>query len=397
MATKASTSKASLSFYTEGTSYGTVNTSADYAAVRYETEDVQMREGTGESDEITDDRKPQSDYRNSLNVTGPVRTPFIYGVHDDWWEYAMLGDWGNLNSLVTNTVSCTFDNADNSINGTGVGANIIAGMFVRITGAADAGNNGLWKVATQAANKLTLLGGSITTNAVGASIEVEMGQGLGIGTGVTNKTGFTLVRRHSDITQFLINSGLLIDSATWDSNVDGKVSVTWNLRGKTQTAATAHPSSGTVQAANSRPAMNAVNHAKKYLIGSVLRDVSRFSWTIDNRNWQADAQGNLGPVQVAPGTAVASGTGVMYFENGQDTAVFFNGTERNLATCWTDTQGNSYVFSFPAARYTAMGLPIQGRDQGVFQNFSFSVRQSTTEVGGSSYGAVAVRIQRWAV
>lgn len=395
MATKASTSKASLSFYTEGTSYGTVNTGSNYDALRYETEDVQMREGTGESDEITDDRKPQSDYRNSLNVTGPVRTPFIYGVHDELWQYALLGDWGNVHALDTGTFSATFANSDNSISATSIGTGIDLGAWVRITGATTAGNNGLWRVTSVASGKLTLAGGTITDEGPTASVEVEQGEGLGIGTGVTGKGSFTMVRKHSDITTYLISSGLLMDSVTWDSNVDGKVGITWNMRGKTQTKATSHPGTG-VTAANARAAFQAVNHMKKFMLGTSTRDISRLAFTIDNRNWQADAQGNLGPVQVAPGTAVATGTGVMYFETGADIQFFFDGTERNLASAWTDAQGNSYVFSFPAARFTAMGVPVQGRDQGVFQNFSFSARQSTTESGTGSYGAVPVRIQRWA-
>src|SRR5688572_19617644 len=159
---QAGTSKSSLSFLTEGATYGVPNTSSSYDELRFSTEDVQMRQSTADSDEITSNRRPQAPYRNSLNVTGPVVTPFIYGVHDKLWEWAMLGDWGNLHALDTFTGSTVFANADNSLSATGIGTGIDVGAWVRVTGATNATNNGLWRVSSKpTADKIIVQGGSI--------------------------------------------------------------------------------------------------------------------------------------------------------------------------------------------------------------------------------------------
>jgi len=395
---QAGTSKASLSFLTEGASYGVPNTSSAYDELRYSTEDVQMRQSTADSDEITSNRRPQAPYRNSLNVTGPIVTPFIYGVHDKLWEWAMLGDWGNLHTLDTFTGTVTFASSDNSLSATGIATGLDIGAWVRVKNALTAGNNGLFRVVTKpTADKITVQGGSLTNETSTAGVEVEQGQGLGIDVANSSDASFTLVRKHSDITQYLTSEGCLIDSLGFEAAADGACRLTWNVRGQTQTIGTSHPSSGGVTAAATTRAFNAVDHMDKVLIGGTVRDCSRYSFNLDNRNFQTDAMGTLGPVSVGPGTAVVTGTQVLYFENGQEHAAFFNGSERASHIAWTDAAGNGYVFSFPATIYTAVGAPVAGRDQAVTQTCSWSAYVSATEVGQGSYGAVAMRVQRWDV
>jgi len=324
---------------------------------------------TAKSSIIRSDRQTADIIQTGFSAAGDFGFELNYAEH----EWALESLFGNTFSAALSFTGAggaddfSFE-ADpyNAIRGPSL-HNFTVGQWIEVSGAAQSGNNGRFRVSG-VNDSLIVVNGPLTTEAAStATIKSDGHLELG-----TTEISYLLEQEFSDITVFKYCTGARISQMNLTFNTGAIITGTFNFLAKdlTQQGATIGAASPT--AASSNEVMNASTS-----VGAIMKDYATLSTAIQsitlNVNANLRSPGKIGSSAVAEindGTFLVDGSVDAYFEDSTLYAAALAHTTTALSWESSDAAGNRYVFTLPALKLT--GDPnAGGQNQDIVVSLAF--------------------------
>lgn len=303
--------------------------------------------------------------------------------------------FGDFDSLVESFLASTFvtasisrvdisaDATDDSFNtaaGNFVTAGFVPGMWIRVGGfLGSADNNGLFKILTVAATKITidpLLSQSLVTDAAGEIVTITAKM---VRNG-TLKTSILLEKRFLDIGQYATYEGFRLGQLNLNVTAEELVSGSFSGMGEREILAQASVSGADVAATSNNSMSASVNVGSLVQGTSVLATALRSIQLSGNNNLRAlTAIANQYPIGINYGTFEVTGTIEAYFEDLLLYNQFTQHSQALLSFILTDNEDQSIVVTLPSVFFLSAPLPIPGENQDIITSIEFgAVRDPVT-------------------
>lgn len=363
--------------YKVETTYGTVPSSSTLPELRLTSESLHQETAVETSAEIRRDRQISEVMRSNISVAGDINFELSASSFDDFLQYTLQSaGWSTPVTVTASTISASA--ADQSINDSANGfTSLVVGQWIRVTGFANAVNNGVFKIVTKPTNgKITVTGGTTIINeTAGPSVTVRMAAQIVNGTTLNS---IHMERKYDDLTNiFARYSGICFDGLSLAVNAESIITGGFSVIGKAETSQTASFGSGyTVPGTN--PVLNAVDHVLRILDNNAEIDCTSWSFQLTNNLRTRLQISDLGPVSVGAGTCEISGTTQMYFNTSAIMDKMLNFTASSLAIILWDGS-NGYVIEFPRIRFTGGQRVAGGQNQDIIADMSWAAYRHETE------------------
>lgn len=364
--------------YIEESTFGTTP-SGNLQTLRLTGESLRPDTQTTQSQEIRSDRQLSDIIRTNFSTSGDINFELSYGAYDDFLLAALqAAAWSAVVTVTASTISFAASSGGTQVvsdSGSGFGS-IVVGAWVKITDAANAVNNGTFKVSAAAAGSITVNNASGIVEIVGASITVV--QGAYAVNGVAEHY-FTIEKEFTDNTNdFEVFVGQMIDSMDINVSVNQIITGRFGFLGKSVSSASATVGTG-YDAATTDDIVNAVDHVGAIFENDGIQEGLEFNFSLNNNLRQRNVIGTLGPTSMGSGTLAISGSLRAYYENATLADKHLNFTETSLAIVVEDGSGSGYVFDFPAVKFTQGPRNASGQNTDIIIDLSFEVKREATE------------------
>lgn len=365
--------------YRKEVTFGVFDNTGNLKQLRFASESFSQKATTDTSKEIRDDRQVPDVQRLKVNASGDISSPLSYGTFDELMQIAMFSSaWaggasvsGTIYSVTAGSGQFTITRASGDFTAGG-GTTFVANQWIRTRGFANGSNNGIGKVVSVTTTTIVVKGmGNGTNESAGATVTIEQGEQIVNG---TTQASVTVQKQFADMVnayqQFL---GMTLGGFTWAYGAGEFVDIGFSLVGKKG------PSSattlGTVDAPNTKPNYQAVDHVTKTLIGYVDTAVTRFNFALSNNLRERDVAGQIGPESIGAGRHAVTGTVSRYFKTKAELDAFLDFTKQPLAVVFDDKSAavsNAYVLDLPCAKFSTADPAAGGADTDVMLDCDFA-------------------------
>ena len=383
----ADTNRVSLA-YVEESVYGvTPSGPPTLKDLRFTGESLIQNTTTVLSNEIRSDRQNVDVIRTSIAAAGDINFEMSHGAYDDFLVAALLSaafsaqiTTGPLTTLSTTSPS-TITRSSGSFSADGY----LVGQWIRVSGFANAANNGHFKLATVGTTTMTVVQATLVTEGVGPAVTIK--QGSQIVNGVTFKS-FAIEKKYTDLaSEFAILNGMAIQTLAITVAADQIVTGSFGFIGKKETSATTTAGTGTNTPAPTDAVMNGVDHVKPVYEAGVAIGIVGGTINLNNNLRTRLQVGTLGAISIGTGSVDVTATLQMYFATKAIMDKYLNQTVSNVAVAFDDG-AKSYVIEFPQLKYTAGRRVAGGKNQDVIADMALTGYRNPTE-------NVSVRIARF--
>jgi hypothetical protein len=370
------TNRAQLAYVAEST-FNEIPATPAWQILRFKSEDLKADKGTVVSEEIRADRQISDLAKVSLGANGGFGYELSYGAFSTLIAAAL----GTSAVVVNETVAVTFAAAGQTITidaGTWA-VTPLPGQFIRISNAADAGNNGIKLVTAATSTVITLAAGSLTADESADTVTIR---GTAYRNGVSLPT-FTLERKtvtNAAADYFQRYSGMGVDE--WNMAIGvGKITEgTFSFVGSTPTVDDAEYAGSTYTAAATNQVQNATSHIAAVYYGGALatEHLTALEFSIKNN---LRAKGEIGsdtPFELGNGEFSASGKITAYFQDNTLYGNMINHTYSSVAWLTTDAAGNSMGFHFPRINFSPADPNVGGKNQDIMLDLPFQAIMDPT-------------------
>lgn len=327
------------------------------------------------SNEVRSDRQRSNLYRTGVSANGSLEAELSYGSYDDLLEGAFAEDFSTDD---TTNGSLTVVASTGTVSMTDAFTEMVVGQWFRINGSV--ANDGYYRIASRTSDDEAVVeDNSGLTDATGES-DVDIDTDGMLRNGTTLKS-FSLEQEFLDLTtQYYRFVGMVIDGFSLSIPRKGLVTLSMNLLGKTGTRETTLDRSALTDANVNEAFNSTANILDIYEAGSVLSDsITELSVELRNNTRLLEAVGSLAPVDAELGTGDFSGSVSIYYADGSLVDKYLDFTSSSLSFRATDVDGNSYIFTFPAIKFSGSLPDAGGLDQDVVIPLPFTAyRDSTT-------------------
>lgn len=374
------TSRTQVRYGDEGANWGTIPSLA-FTNLRFTGESLGLPSSGTTSSEIRSDRQITDFIRQSLRAEGDVNFELSYSTFDDILESVMFSTWLAAQSVGPAT-DIDFANADNSINTAGaVDFSVFSvGQWIEVRGStSNDGYHQISKTTAPTSTKIVVEASStITTEAAGDSVTIKNDGTLR--NGVARKS-FTLEKEFSDITQFLVFTGMVANTLNLTVAAEGILTGSFGFMGKDMARQGSSASTGGPNAAPTTQVMNAGDHVGQILEGETALGANIFvtqtTLAITNNVRSRRAVGNIFGVDSKSGRFNPTGTFQIYFEDGSLVDKYIADTESALSYKTEDAAGNAYMITVPRLKFSDARTVIGGPDTDVIVEMTFQgIRQA---------------------
>lgn len=367
-------------YYVEESTWGTTPTAA-LTELRHTGESIGQNTGSIISDEIRGDRQVPDVIRNNIESAGGFNFELSYGALDDMLEGALMSDWSSdINISGTDISAANSDNSFNSsdpVYGTNF-SSLVVGQWILVAGFTETANNGYFQVVSVAAGKIVVSNGTLTTESAGDSVTMN---GSYIRNGTTKKS-YTLEKKFADLSsvRYVSVAGARVNDFNITAAINSIITGSIGFMGKACASAAATVGTGSPNDPPTNDVMNVIDHIKNPLEGGSTPSVylTEVSIALNNALRTQPALANLGPIGIGIGTVDLSGSLTAYFEDETLYEKHLNFTSTSLSFRTEDGDGNAYVWTLPAIKYTAGNPLISGKDQDVFASLNWAAYRDTT-------------------
>jgi hypothetical protein len=369
-------------------SFATKETGSNLQIMRLTGESLKLDAAMGESAEMRSDRQTPGIRRTRVSASGGVNVELSYGTYDDWLEAALMAGstWSAPVTVNASTISALADDNSFSDSGNGFGS-LAANQWVYISGftGAAVANNGFWKIATAAAGKITVTGGTVTTAAAGDSVTITQGGSI---VNATALTTFNLERKYADLTgELSLFVGMAINGLSLTVPQEGIVTGSFDFLGADEQSLTASAGSGYDDAATTDPFSSL--DVTSLLEDQTAMTITSFSLNLQNNLRTRLVCGSGGVVSIGTGKINLTGTLQAYYETKTLYDKFVNETASALAVALTDPAGNRYVIEMPRVKFSGGQRVANGPNGDVMADMQWTAYRHATE-------DVTIRIARFA-
>lgn len=192
--------------------------------------------------------------------------------------------------------------------------------------------------------------------------------GYSLKAGVTYQP-FTMERRFTDIQQYQVFTGVLIDSLSLNIVPNGMVTGTFGLVGMGTSISTTTLSANPTAAATNSPFDGFGGTLKEG--GNVIAVISAITLDLQNSLDPFFALGSDEAVDITAGRCQVTGTVTAAFENTTLLNKFVNEVESSLEVELSDPQDNKFTIILPRIKYSGGDIPAQNEGR-VVMNMPFT-------------------------
>ena len=340
-------------------------------------------------DSILTDVSAQGDLNYELLYKGTASPAIV--AYDELIEAALFS--AAWTSPVTNTGTYASDSGTSKITGTGCGAGIAVGDWIRWDSAV-ANATPTYHVVTvhTSDDDITVLPAP-TTRASTAASEVEAGAYVKNGITVTS---FTVEKEYGGVAAtFAHFVGMMVDRWSMMIGTGGPISGAFGFFGKNEAHAAATINVGTELTPSTNRVFSAVSHVYALMTGTSLASLQISEWGFDLRNnlRPLTAVANLGAIAIGTGSVDVTGRLVRYFDSMSEMTQFLADTETQHAAVLVDAAGNAFAAHLPGVVYTGGRRVGGGINTDIRAEMTWQARASTRY----ATTAETMRFTRWDV
>lgn len=366
--------------YKEETTWGTAP-STGFTELRITGESLAWSISNTKSSEIRSDRQITDLIQTGAEAGGGVSFELSYNVFDELFEGALWSSWIGVGGGATETLTGGAGPATNGfvlnatnntiVIGSGHAIDISAGQWIELNGSTD--DDGYHMVTAVSGATLTLQ--SITTGESLATSSATI-KGARLRNGTTEKS-YSIQRKHDDLANdvWFTFKGMVANTLNISVTANSILTGSIEFIGKDITAATAQTSAVTAAATND--VMNAVNNVGEITEGITLATavsgvyIQEITFSLNNNVRGIPAIGTLGHADIGVGQIDITGSLNVYFSDLDLYNKYRNATETGLSFKVEDSDGNSYIFTFPRIKFESDGVNAGGANSDVIENISW--------------------------
>jgi hypothetical protein len=377
-------------YFVKETVFGTTPATPAFKRLRHTGLTLGVQRGSLQSEELRPDRQIQDFRLGTVAVAGDVNAELSFSSYDDLLEAVLCGTWTVKAQVAAITLSAAA--ADSSFNDSGNGfitAGFEVGDVILTTFFVAGANNGLFKIASVVAGKITVTSVAglpvvLTNGAAGPSIVIATTETI-LKAG-TERRSFSVLRHFTDIAAtgegkpYHLFNGVEFNTLALAINPTAIVTATFGVMGREGAApSNTAPVGSTFAAAATSTPLDAFTGALKEG-ANVLGIVTEFSANLDNGMEARNVVGSKYSLRPSIGRSNLTGSATVYFEDAAFVSKFLNETEVALSMALPDALGNQYVFVFPRVKFTSGQPDVSGQGsitlsmpfQGLFDSVSAS-------------------------
>lgn len=329
------------------------------------------------SEEVRSDRMISDLIKVAEDGSGTIDFELSATSYDDWIANVMANAWGT--DVDVSATDISFAASDDSINSvSNAFGDVVAGQYLKVSGAATAANNGYHRIVTAASGKLTTAS-SLVDESAGATVSV-VGSMIRNGTALRSAT----IQKHIEDAQtphFLNFVGSRFDTMSMNFTATQIVTGQFGIMCKTVESGTSQYTGATTPAATSTEPMSASAHLTNVEIDDAASSAffRSLSLNIANNLRPQDAIGSLQHAGISLGTLDITGDIELYFQDGTLLSKYINSEYFRISFVVADAAGGGYVISMPKVKFETGTTPNQGKDTDTMLSGSFrAVRDPVT-------------------
>lgn len=345
------------------------------------------------SAELRSDRQVADLVLGDVSAGGAVNVEMSYGTYDDWLAAALQHSQTWASAVTVTQSDMSADTTDNSFNSTADFGSLVEGQWIKVSGFANAENNGYFKIITKSSSSKIIVAGAAALSNETPGTPVTIYQGAYITNGTTFNT-FTIEREYEDIAStFELFTGMGVSQMDINIQAGAIFTGAFTFLGKTGASATSSDASGNT-AATTTDVLNAMNNVQAIYEGAPSGDVygslSAISLAFSlNNNLRARQQiGSTGAISLGSGTVSVTGTLSQYFASAALFNKFLADTPTSFAWIVGDAAGNRYVFEFPQVKFSTGQRPATAINTDVIAELGFTAYRDPSEL-------ITIRIARF--
>lgn len=360
--------------YEASESDGTPITPAgDGVELPFSSESLAQETSRVNSQLIRNDRQIKDRIRTNINAAGDIGFELLYAAFDQLFEAALQSvAWSAaISDVSASDIQATGSNE--FISGTVSTFTGFTGRVIRVSGFANAANNGYFRVesvstTTLTDDTITVSKGTLVVEAAGPSITIEVAQYI---TNGTRQQRFTLERDYGDLTNELARfTKMVIDSMSLEVNAEAVMTGTFSFVGEKEASQTTSFVTGTLNAAPDNPVFNSIDNVPRIREGNtdeIAADqcVTALTINVANNSRARNCIGKLGPDSYGSGTAEVTGTLAMLYADKALADKHLNDVESELFVVLEDANGQAYILEIPKLKYDASPRVAGGPDTDV--------------------------------
>lgn len=371
MGNLAQSDRETVRFKPEGAAFGVVSSTGNHYALRLNAEQLEYAIKTEKSKELRNSRGVADLILVDADASGPIPTELSYGEYDSLIAAALCTAPSNVvgtNGVATGTA--TFSSTGLTFAAGTAFVAVESGQYVRVSGAVNTANNGVFGPATG------ILGGGTGIGFGTGTFTAETGTANVVVYGARFKNGTTKIshsieRLNNDLTgaRYEAFRGMVLDKWGINWQPGSVVGQQFDWMGKDALPmSTGSALPGSLTASLTNPIVNAVNQ-----IGTIRENGAALSGTfcrglslqVSNNVEMLKALENLGAVDFRIGEFSLQLSMQLYLADATYYNKFINNTNTNFSWRVTDALGNIYMFTIPSMDYSAAKRPNPGRNNAV--------------------------------
>lgn len=338
----------SLGFIKEVTD-GT-NPGGNKKLINFLTNNLAKRNQTQMSNNVRADTNRTGVVRTGIEVGGEIPFELQYGAYDNFFEGVLRNSFSTALNVSDDT-AISAANADNSFNGTSKFGNAVVGQYIKVSGFAEAANNGYFKILTASANKITVAGGTLTDESAGEEVTIK---GALCKNGTT-ESSFTIERHFQDLSTQTYNifTGMKVNELSLNLATADLANGSFSFIGKNAIIGTSSGFSGST-AAETTETMNTVENIKQVFVDNTAStfDITGFDFSISTNANSRRVIGQLETASVDQKSISVTGTMNVYMEDKALIDNLYDFDTVSLAVVIEDAAGNGYVVDIPSVKFT---------------------------------------------
>lgn len=357
-----------------------------------------------QSNNINSTRQVVDTVQTGFETQGGINIEMAPKVYDDLIEGALWSNWGTATSA---TIAATLVPATRTLS-VASGApfvNLVVGQYIRITGFANAINNGVKKILKKAGdnNSLIFVDNGDTLIAESAVANVKVNGSMLRNGGV--RQSFFFERTHNDLDprQYFSFNGNLVNSMNVSAQASSLLTGSFQFMGQTseiyndgvESAENPNGNGTGIAGSGSKSfdhvtlaptafnGLNAVSHVGDICINDIPVNagddaiyMNGLDFTIANNLRGVKAIGFLGNVDVSPGQLAITGTVKALFASDVMYRRYLSGEEFSLSYAVLDENNEGYVFSWPRVTISASSMSAGSKDQDLVEDAQWSALMS---------------------
>lgn len=376
-------------YYLEEATPGITPPATDLKEVRVTGESLTANYNTTTSNEIRSDRQVTDVIRTGSNPGGGLNHELSYGNADDLMAGALYSDWVGVggNSVETITSGATASQADFVLNdtnntitlGSSVTHDIVAGQWIRLSGATNPLDNDLHYVVAVNVDEIT----------VGATPGINTGETLDEVSAATitgarlrnavDAKSFTLEKHFADVDKFMFFTGMHVSQMQLTVAAEQVLGGSFEFVGMSAEAHDTTVGTGTTTAAPTYDVMSASTHVSDVRENETdIVAIREMSFTVANNLRSQTVVGSDSPSGVGAGRCTVTGQATQYFSNFDLYKKFVDGKRTSIDYRAKDIDDNAYVFQFPEVKFTNATVTAGGADQDVEASLGFQALADST-------------------